>query len=133
MPVVFRCPACAIALDRITVLRGKAFCCPTCRAELAIQFPLAQSVFWLSVLLSTLLSYGMGFRGWALVLACVVGWLPIGILGRSLLNRVSPPKIVLHAEVAKAARPKRPSVREVIREHGKPTTLNLRDEKHREN
>ena len=114
------------------MLRGKAFHCPSCDEHLAVQFPFTRSVFWFSITLSPLLSYGMGFRGLALVVVSVVAWLPIGIVGRVCLNHVSPPKIVRHAEVTKATRPKRPSFREVVREQRKPSSLNLRDEKRHE-
>lgn len=132
MAFIFPCPACGAGMNRITVLRGKAFRCPTCDEDLAVQFPFTRSIFWFSITLSPLLLYGIGFRGLALVLLSFVAWLPIGIVGRSFLNRVSPPKIVRHAEVTKAARSKRPSFREVIREQRKPNSLNLRDKKHNE-
>jgi len=126
MSRVFHCPACGAGIDRAIVLRGNVFHCPGCHEELRAQFPFTQTVFWVSATLSPLLSYAVGLRGLALVLVSLIAWLPIGMVGRSVLNRISPPKVILNAEAMKLMPP---SVREVIREHGEPLGLNLHDKK----
>ena len=108
------------------MLRGNVFRCPGCREELRAQFPFTQSVFWVSAALSPLLSYAVGLRGVAFVLVSLIAWLPIGMIGRSVLNRILPPKVVLNAEAMKLMPP---TIREVIREHREPLGLNLDDKK----
>lgn len=37
------------------------------------------------------LLFAIGFRGWGLVLAVLVGWLPLGVAAMAILNRLFPP------------------------------------------
>lgn len=124
---VFHCPACGASIDRVVVLRGKVFGCPVCHKKLRARFPASQTVAWMSLVLSPLVSYAAGLRGLTLVLVSLIAWLPIGMVFRFLLNRILPPRVILNEGVKR-----QPSVREIIQQHREPLILNLDDKKHKE-
>lgn len=86
------CPACAAPVQWVAIRRGLATC-STCGKTLRIPRRYARNGGLAAFALAGLLAYLVGFGGFALVVATIVGWIPAATVLVTVLRRVWPPNL----------------------------------------
>ncbi len=118
------CPICGSSANLASASKSNIVTCSRCNREFVQKFRFSEANIWVSFALSPVLSYAVGLRGIALLLVSLVAWVPIAIVFRLLINRILPPKLVI-----RDMNNEQLSVRETIRKHRQPISLNLVDKR----
>lgn len=116
-----KCPNCEALLMPWEIRGAGTFSCPYCGTQLQATESYGHWISLGNVGLSTGIFLALGFRGFHLLYAVLLAWLPVEFIAINSLPWVVPPKI----EIAKPQKPLRDTLREI---NGR-TELNLRDRK----
>lgn len=87
------CPDCSRRLPWIRIRFGESFDCPACGASLCVPNSYVKWLSHYNVRLTGLLAYGLGARGWAVLIAVLLGFFPMAMALGAIARRVQPPKL----------------------------------------
>jgi len=93
MSVQRKCPSCGSLLPTERYRAGEPWVCPSCSAEWQLARWYSHIGGWGSLLVSLSLFFLLGLRGWQLLVATILMWLPVATLCTMLLNRIFPPPL----------------------------------------
>lgn len=100
-----RCPFCKSTLPNREVRFRKAVTCPKCLRQLRFSRRYLRLIWWTSISISLFLCYFAGFRGWRLVVASIVAWLPVDLALTFLTDRIiSPPMEIFEMSIVPSRR-----------------------------
>src|SRR5580700_5705045 len=88
-----RCPSCRVMIRRQEISLDTPFKCPSCRLNLSVSAFYSHRFYVVSWLLTAVVSYALGARGCAFVLAGLVGFSPIFFLLILLGKFFDPPQL----------------------------------------
>src|SRR5665213_3363375 len=88
-----KCPFCGGILPNREVRFRKPFTCPSCSRQLRFSRRYLRLVWWTSVALTFAICFLIGFRGWELIVAVLVLWLPVDLVWTYLFKRIIPPPL----------------------------------------
>jgi hypothetical protein len=88
------CPDCSRRLRWTQIDLGHSFHCPGCGSSLC--FPRSYTTWsaFYSLCLTGVLAYGLGARGWGLMVAVLLGFFPLAVVTSAIARRVLPPKLI---------------------------------------
>ena len=89
-----KCPSCGSLLPTERYRAGGVpWICPSCSAEWQLARWYQHVGGWGALVLSLMLFFLLGLRGWQLFVAAILMWLPVATLCTFLLNRMFPPPL----------------------------------------
>ena len=88
-----KCPFCGGILPNREVRFRQPLTCPVCSRQLKFSRRYLRLVRWTSVAITFAVCFLIGFRGWELVVAAIVSWLPVDLVWTYPFNRIVPPPL----------------------------------------
>jgi hypothetical protein len=72
---------------------GTSFLCPGCGSSLCVPRSYNKWSAYFNLCLTGVLAYGLGARGWGLLVAVFLAFFPVAMVSSSIAKRVVPPKL----------------------------------------
>jgi len=93
------CPSCRHAMTARDVDFGAPFRCPACGVHLRVPYAYAAALYCCSIVVSGLLSYSLGFWGYALLFFSAAIWWPVFLMVVRLGQILVPAPLRVHTPV----------------------------------
>lgn len=88
------CPDCAKRLSWAQIRFGETLRCPRCGSRLVVPRSYRLWLGRFCLVLTGLLAYGFGARGWILAAAVPIGFFPVVMVSSTIARRVLPPTLI---------------------------------------
>ena len=88
------CPDCSKRLGWAQIQFGRTFRCPWCDASLCVPRSYITWSGCYNLCVTGLLAFGLGARGWSLVVAVLSGFLPVAMVSSAIARQLHPPTLI---------------------------------------